>query len=35
MDFLARSLGLDINALAIKLATTDDDSNIKPIVAPV
>jgi len=33
MDYLARSLGLDIEALAIKLATADDD-DIKPILEP-
>jgi|APSaa5957512535_1039671.scaffolds.fasta_scaffold97117_2 hypothetical protein len=30
MDFLARSLGLDITALAIKLAM-DEDSPIMPV----
>ena len=35
MDYLARSLGLDIEALAIKLATEDDDSNIKPITETI
>jgi len=29
MDFLARSLGLDINAIAIQLAT-DDQTEIQP-----
>ena len=35
MDYLARSLGLDIEALAIQLATADDDSNIKPITETI